>query len=304
MPTPFNFPPVLDASIITQFKACPRQMWFNHIRRVQRPVMSVHLVAGNAFAMAVERARRLWYEQDERDPLRIRTEALRTLWQNYPEGVPIETRHKAKSPVVLAEGLIRYLDHFDFVDDNIRPVVLPSGRAGIEFTFAVPLPIKNPQTGDPILYGGRLDMLAETVGTKTIWASDDKTTGLYGPNWSNDWNMRYQFLGYMWGCAEYGVPVAGMLVRGLHLTLSEMRVINDTKLFPRFKVERWHEQMLRDVQDIVRAWETNVWGYDFSSACTSYGGCQFVAACDHPDHEQAIINERYVPNEWTPLREK
>lgn len=296
--TPFDFPEAVDSSIMTTFKACPRQAWFAHVRRVRAIGESVHLVAGGAFAKAIERARKLWYVEGCRDEQKIEIEALRTLWSHYPSTTPIPDRYRAKSQLVLAEGLVKYLQHFAFRYDIMQPAML-GDRHGIEFTFSLPLPIKNPQTGDPIFYAGRLDAIMERANI--LLALDDKTAGGIGPSWSDNWRMRYQFLGYVWACRQLGLPVEGIVVRGLGLTLSKIEVVQDIKFFPKFKIERWHEQMLRDVQRLADSWKTNTWDYDFSQACTSYSGCPFVDPCDNADHEDGIASGHYTKNEWSPL---
>jgi hypothetical protein len=296
----FPFPAVLDSSMITAFKACPRQFWFAYVRRVVPAGLSVHLVAGHALAKALERARHLWYVEGCRDQAKVYAEAIRTLWLEYDPNTPVPDRNRAKGPLVLAEGLVRFLDHFNFAYDTVQPANI--GRHAIEFTFAQDTDVAHPETGDPIQYCGRMDMIADTG--EALFVEDDKTTGSYGPQWSDNWRMRYQFLGYCWAARENNIPVAGVIVRGLVLTLSKIEAVQDIKMYPEWKIARWHEQMQRDVQAIVRAWETDTWEYDLSQSCTSYGGCDYVDACDQPDHERGITDGLYQINTWTPLAQE
>lgn len=298
----YPFPSVLDASIITTWKACPRQAWFAHVRRMIPADIdrSVHLVAGGAFAKALEVARNLWYQEGVRDQDAIYIKAIRTLWENYPPDTIIPDRHRAKGPDVLAEGLVKFLDSFNFTYDSIEPARL-GNRRGVEFNFALPLPILNPETGDPILYCGRLDMLANMIGDlEALFGEDDKTCSSFF-NFSEKWRMRYQFMGYVWAGKESGLELSGMIIRGMQLSLTKLDTLQDIRQFAPWKIERWYAQMLRDVRGIIECWVKDEWDYNYSESCLSYNGCVYVNPCDSIDHEAALLQGGYVANEWSPL---
>src|SRR3990172_5087025 len=90
------------------------------------------------------------------------------------------------------------------------------GEFGIEFSFAAAIPeVKHPETGDPILFCGRFDQLAEY--NKMLFVEDEKTTTSLGEQWRNNWDLDSQFTGYVWGAKQFGLPVVGAIVRGIGL---------------------------------------------------------------------------------------
>src|SRR5574343_1048695 len=51
-----RFPEVLDSTMLSDFRACPRQFYYGYIRRL-RGKPSIHLHAGGAYAAGLEAAR-------------------------------------------------------------------------------------------------------------------------------------------------------------------------------------------------------------------------------------------------------
>ena len=94
------------------------------------------------------------------------------------------------------------------------PSNLEQERRGIEFNFALPIPVNNPSTGDPILISGRMDAICDFAGGVYIVDEDYLVPWSYlvppvGSPWSS--------LSDMLGDVERAVLVSmGPYSRGLH----------------------------------------------------------------------------------------
>ena len=166
MPTEIiPFPSAIDSTTLAAFRSCPQKAFRTYFQHFKPLGESVHLVAGKAFAEGIEYARRAFYEQ-KLSPEDSVAAGLSALIQSYGDfECPPES---AKSLERTAGALEFYFESYPLGVDAAIPLQFPDGRSGIEFSFAQPLPIPHPITGDPILYTGRADMIAELPCGPTI----------------------------------------------------------------------------------------------------------------------------------------
>ena len=160
MDRPF-FPVAIDSTTIAAFRSCPQRAYRQYMQHWKPATDSVHLIAGGAFASGVEAARRAYFE-DGIDPATAVADGLRALILHYGDfECPADS---AKSLERTAGALEFYFEQYPLGADGAVPITHSSGRRGIEFSFAQPLPINHPVTGEPIIYTGRADMVAEAFG--------------------------------------------------------------------------------------------------------------------------------------------
>ena len=173
---------------------------------------SVHLVAGGAYAAGLEVARKkYWGEHCKPDEALYygTLELIRHYGEfDAPEGSP-----KTVNNMILA--LHEYFNHYGWDRDVIQPYLDESGQPAVEFSFALPIGVTHPQTGEDILYVGRYDMFGLYGGA--MYVVDEKTTSQLGKRWRQQWNLRSQFTGYCWAAQQYGYPVVGAVIRGLSI---------------------------------------------------------------------------------------
>lgn len=179
------FPSVLDASLISTFRACPQKAFLEYVQHWKPKSPSIHLHAGKAYASALEATRRAFYLEGKSSSESAEI-GLGTLLREYGDFECPED--SAKSASRMAGALEFYLHSYPLESDAAVPVTLPDGGKGIEVGFAEPLPINHPETGDPLIYTGRLDMMVNYAGA--IYGLDDKTTSSLGASWSKQWEMR------------------------------------------------------------------------------------------------------------------
>lgn len=284
------FPPVIDSSMRGEFIGCPQSFFQRYILGRQKAGRSIHLHFGSAFAKGLETFRNSFYldgrAQDE--ALAAGIAAAIAAWGDF-ESLDTDTKNLER----LIGALEAYVAQYPPATDHVTPLRLANGTLGTEFSFALPLPIRHPETGEPLLYSGRFDMLAEMGGQPYI--EDDKTTSQLGALWGQQWRLRAQFTGYAWGAREFGYPIQGAIVRGISILKRGYGHAEVIEQRPQWQIERWHHQLLRDINRMIACWRDGEWDLALDSACASYGGCQFLDLCavHEPDKWLADYETRH-----------
>lgn len=322
------FPHVVDATMLAAFRSCPQKMFRSYVEHWKPKAESVHLVAGGAFAKGIEVARRAFFEgvyetpeiaefwnEDKRETERVVTwtisdglkgdrglaeaQGLMALIARYGDfDCPPDS---AKSLERTAGALEFYFDQYPLGADGMTPVSFEGGRHAIEFSFAEPTTVMHPVSGDPILYAGRADMIAEFAGGTYI--VDEKTTSSLGASWPKQWEMRGQFTGYIWAAERIGIHCAGAIIRGVSILKTKYDTMQVVTNRSEYEVDRWEEQTRRDILKMIRCWEEGYWDWAMDGACSEYGGCSMMRICksDDPETWLPMYFEQRV---WDPLARK
>lgn len=302
------FPHAVDSTILAAFRSCPQKMFRTYMEHWKPRSESVHLVAGGAFAKGVEVARRAFYEgkiddSDLRVPTGDRELAegygINALMQHYGDYLP--PADSPKSLERMCGALEFYFMHYPLGGDGTEPITLAGGARGIEFSFAEPLPITHPVTGDPILYTGRSDMIAEFAGGTYIF--DEKTTSQLGASWSRQWEMRSQFTGYCWAAGQSGIKVDGAIVRGVSILKTKYDTQQAITYRSQMEIDRWLTQVVRDIERMKQMWADGWWDYNLDHACGEYGGCSLAQVCKSPD-PYTWLNQYFEQRVWDPLAKR
>lgn len=291
-----RFPDLIDNTMREAFVVCPTKFWYSFIRGVAPRLPSVHLHAGAAFARGLEVARKAFWEQG--CPV---TEAVGrgvvALLDFYGDFEPaVETN---KTATRMAEALVSYFLQYPLDRDYLQPFKLANGRAAIEFTFAVEIPgVVHPVTGNPLLYGGRFDMLAVKNGV--LFVDDEKTTQQLGPTWTKQWDLDSQFTGYCWAARTYGYPVAGAIVRGISILKEKFGHAESIQYRPEWMITRWLSQLQDDALRMIESWKAQKWALALGQGCKNYGGCPYLLLCTSPEPDRWIENH-YTYRMWDPM---
>ena len=208
-----------------------------------------------------------------------------------------------------------YFNEYPPATDYFQPYIKDDGSPAVEFKVAIPMGVMHPDTGDPILYSGRVDFLAQNE-PNSCYVVDEKTTKAMGPSWPYQWDMRGQFYGYVYAMRHLGFPCAGALVRGIAIQQTQFKFAEKPIFYRDDQLELWwreaNKKAARAVEMYERAkeWEdfddedsrkAMHYQFDksFGDACSSYGGCQFTDLCLHPDPFQ--IYGGWEERVWDPL---
>jgi hypothetical protein len=289
------FPNTVDSTILSTFRSCMQKGYRQYIEHWKPIAQSVHLVAGGAFASGIEAARNSFYVLGH-DAADSEAAGLTALLRHYGDfECPSDS---AKSPERMCGALEFYFANYPLGADGANPITLAGGRRGIEFSFAEPLDIKHPVTGDPILYTGRSDMIAERAGG--IYIYDEKTTSSLGASWGRQWEMRSQFTGYGWAALKQGIKTNGAIVRGVSILKTKYDTLEVPTYRSDYELERWEAQTIRDIKRMILAWEEGYWDWNLDGACNDYGGCSFTKVCKSSDPE-SWLPVHFEQRVWDPL---
>jgi hypothetical protein len=280
---------------MASFKSCQQKSYLESFLNWKPRNQSVHLHAGAAYAHGLEKGRVAYYVDGHSpdDSIAIGLKALLEAYGDFecPADSP-------KSAERMAGALEYYFAAYPLGEDKAIPMTLPSGKRGIEFSFLEPIDIVHPVTGDPILYSGRMDMMVDYEGMKL--GEDDKTTSQLGASWPRQWDLRSQFTSYVWGAGRAGIKLDGFLVRGVSILKTKYDTLQAITYRPQWLIARWYDQLLRDVEVMIQAWESGHWGWNLDHACAEYGGCVFKSVCQMRSPE-ALLEQQFQRRRWDPV---
>lgn len=291
-----TFPEYIDSTILAAFRSCPRRAYLQYFQHWKPKTTSVHLHAGGAFAYGIEQARRAFFEQSMSadDAVAIGMEACTRFYGDYD--CPPES---AKSLDRTVGALEFYFDQYPLGNDGLYPAIIRD-RSGIEFSFAEPLPnTQHPVTGAPLLYTGRADMLG--IFADDLYVVDEKTATQLGATWAGQWELRSQFTGYIWAARTLGLHCSGAIIRGISILKTKYDTQQAMTYRGDWEVDRWLEQVARDVRRMVQCWKDNWWDYSLDTACTEYGGCVFRQVCKSPNPEEWLPTY-FEQRVWDPVK--
>jgi hypothetical protein len=289
------FPEVLDSSLMADARSCGQKVNLSSFQHWKSSYPSVHLHAGAAYAAGLEAARTAFYVHDasKEDAEAAGLKALMTAYGTF-ECPP----DSAKSCERMLGALEFYFDRYPLDADRATPALLPGGRRGIEFNFAEPIDLTHPETGNPLLYCGRMDAIMTL--DNMLLGEDDKTASQLGASWPRQWDLRSQFTGYAWGAAKAGIKLEGFLVRGVSILKTKYDTMEAITYRPQWQIDRWYSQLLRDVQRLIDQWQAGYFDYNLDHACSEYGGCQFRQVCLMSD-PTALLEQQFERRRWDPI---
>jgi hypothetical protein len=109
-----------------------------------------------------------------------------------------------------------------------------------------------------------------------------------------------QFTGYVWGAQRAGIKLDGFLIRGVSILKSRYDTLQAITYRPQWMIERWHEQLHKDLRRMIQMWEEGYWDYNLDHACAEYGGCPFRAACQQRDPSN-YLDVHFQRRKWDPV---
>jgi len=299
-----EFPHVLSSSIREAFSLCPRKFSLEQIHGYIPKEESEHLKFGSAYASGLEAFRRSYYGGSYPDhtlPDRLSeslADGIIAAIKEYgdyepPEGV-------AKNYERLIGALIEYTLAYPPETDSCKPSMF-QGSPRVEFSFTIEIPnVVHPVTGEPLLFTGRCDMLADY--NKGLFIFDDKTTGALGPSWANQWRLRSQFTAYTIGAQEHGFPVVGAIIRGIAILKTKYNMAEVIVHRPPHIVEAWKVRLKHDADRMIDMWNSGYWpqyGME-NGGCAIYGGCPYQVLCESIN-PNAYLDVYFQHARWDPV---
>lgn len=320
-------PEVIDSTQMVAFRSCGEKFNLEFVRGRRPPGLSIDLHAGACYASGLEAVRRGVWEMGldlEAALARAHLIFLRE-WGDFE--IP-EWKKTGKTLENMWEALVQYFRKWPPRTDYIQPYFI-GGKGTFEYTFAIPLePVLDPATfseheasygeahmmevppapffpahpsGSPFIFGGRFDMLGEYEGRPCV--VDEKSSGkTAGSNWADQWDLRNQFLGYVWACQQAGYDLDTVVVRGISvLKTKEPSFSEAIKVYSKHMLAKWHEQFRRDMWRIRRSWDEGYFDYNFGDTCTAYGNCIFMQTCQSTEQTKESWLQEFAVRRWNPI---
>jgi hypothetical protein len=300
----------IDSTMRSCFVSCPQKFYREFIEGYRPPGVSIDLHAGACFALALEVVYREIWEHNATlpDALASAHAAFCIAWGDV---VVPEWKRTAKTMDRVWEAVEDYFRTYSPRTDHVQPYFSAEGKPTVEYTFAIPLEpagyvlggtpkdiFPTHPSGSPFVWTGRFDMLAMYNGRPM--PKDDKTTGgSISQNWVESWDLRGQFLGYVWACQQCGLDTDSVCVRGIAIQKTQIVHAEAIKTYSRDLIAKWHEQLRRDLWRLRRSWDEGYWDYNLGDACTQYGHCSFMNVCASANPESWLAN--YEVRHWNPL---
>ncbi len=294
-----ELPIYVDSTMITCFRQCPQKFWLEFVRGFRPAGRSIDLHAGACFAGALENVSKFVHlsNMSLEDALMHAHAKYLIQWGDFE--IPSHKK-TAKTMDRVWEAVEDYFHKYPPRTDHVQPYFL-DGKPTFEFTFAIPLDFpgwpRHP-SGDPFIYCGRFDLLGAYSDRPVV--RDEKTTGTsIGANWSEKWDLRSQFIGYVWACQQSGLDLDTVIVRGVGILKTMFHQVEAMKIYGKHIVDRWLEQVRRDLERMLKCYEEDYWDYNLGDACTSFGNCIFLPMCSSPNPER--WTNQYEVRHWNPL---
>ena len=279
------FPLIISNTDMSLWSQCQLRWFRERCQSLRKPgLKNINLDAGAAFAKGMEVTREAFY-QDKLTPAESIDQGYhKVLEVMYESG---NVNDDLKSPERMALALVEYFKYFPLESDDVVPAELEDGTSAIEHKMTAELPILHPELGVPIIFKGKLDMLATNMGRTYI--VDEKTTKAITSNTGELLATSGQFIGYAWLCRQLGISVAGAKIRKVAIQKTAIKFQEFEVPITDFMIDRWEKATIRKVTDMVgnyKAFMTlphNLEEYfvaDYSNGCTAYfQPCPYTAGC-------------------------
>lgn len=300
-----EFPSVWDNTTVSLARTCLYKLWLHQFHHWKGKGVNINHHSGACFAKALEVMRNAYFGEgiNPTDAHAMGAGALIKAWGQV-EAPP----NSPKSIDRVLSALDFYVENYPLEKDSARPFKLPGGKLSVEINFVEPLPVAHPETGEPLLYTGRLDQAVEFAGG--VYVEDDKTTTSLGASWANQWQLRGQFTGYCWGLERVaGIKATGILVRGVSILKTKHETQQVVTYRSAKSVQEWLDSTCAVIEHVKYEWEKLKEGFlpgghafrkDLDKACADFGGCGFLQTCQ-ADNPEPWLNQYFERRKWDPL---
>lgn len=297
-----NFPICVTNSMASDYLRCPYLWWQKYILRIGPQEQSIHLAAGGAIAAGLADARKAFYQDGvEREQAEfLGFKRIMREWSYHDFGEDGPRPNKSLGQAVNA--YYDYHDKFPMDTTDIKPVLYGPTPA-IEFSFSIPTPILHPQSGEPILFEGTLDMIAGMEDTDKAVLVDEKTCQFVSDSWLKAFALRSQFIGYTYAAQHFKWPIHGVLVRGIVMKRAGgIEFVSPFYQYDKHMITEWWLTFSSVIQDMVDTYKQLRYPRKaLGDACSAFAGCAFQDRCLSPTPERVpgfeVKKRLYFENE-------
>lgn len=296
-----------DSTSLSTFVTCPRKYLYSILQGWTAELRSVHLEFGGHYAKALERFHKLradgkTYDDAVRQVVHL---LLIETWEYETEpsgeggtGQPVDWMHNTKTRDTLVRSVVWYLDQFK--NDPMQTVILPDGRAAVEYSFTIEL---SPE----YVYCGHIDRLVTYGEDKDVYVQDQKTSGTtITPRYFEAYTPDIQMTGYtLAGCIIFNIPVKGVIIDAAQIAVGFTRFERGMVSRSSAQLEEFREEVLHYIDEAKRCHESNYYPMRRTS-CSNYGGCEFRRVCSAaPALREKLLEANFKKRKrWDPLEKR
>lgn len=300
------FPLILSNTDLSLWSMCPLRWYRERCQSYRKAGFNIDLSAGGSFAKGLEVVRKKYY--NEKLPAE---QAIEEGYHTVIESLHAEmdkagaSSETLKSPERMGLALKEYFRRFPLDMEETLPSELEDGSYSIEHKLTAELPILHPELGVPLIFKGKLDMLAKAMGRYYI--VDEKTTKTITANTAELQQTAGQFIGYGWLCRTKGIVVNGTKIRKVAIQVREIKVEEFEVAMTDYQIDLWYESMLVKVQDMVNKYIETMkdkdsfkkhFNPDFQHGCTSFfRPCPFQDGCTSK-YGESFIETNFSQLAW------
>lgn len=302
------FPALVDNSMRKDLVKCQKSAYYKHelgFRSNKQTRVDLH--AGGSFAKGMEEMRRVFYVERKREDeaLFAGIKKLYEFYGNFP--TPTDSN---KSADRMAGAMTYYVQQRPLGEEDLEPINLGGGKVGLEIGFSFATNVGHPDTGEAILYGGRMDMLGLSKKDGKVWIVDEKTGKSLGDKWANQWQMDSSLTGYYMGARKLlddhglkNLQIGGAYINGIAIKKYDYEHVRVAAYRSDWEIDRWWQQMNRDLARWVEAHRLNDYDYALDHACAYYNNpCEFEVLCKSRNPER-VMDGNFRVERWNPLAE-
>lgn len=211
-------------------------------------------------------------------------------------GTPWQSGHNTKTRENLIRTIIWYIDNFE--EDPAKTIILSSGEAAVEHSFALPV-------DNGLIFSGHLDRMVEYAAHPYV--QDQKTTGStitqrYFEGFSPDTQMSM----YTWaGKLIFSSPVHGVMIDAAQIAVGFTRFERGFAFRTASQLEEWYETSMYHIEKARAATREQHFPMN-RSACGNYGGCEFRQICSRsPEVRDNFLKGSFeIQPRWDPLEKR
>lgn len=303
--TESRFPEAIDNSMRKELVKCEMAAHYRYEMGLEAiETTRVDLVAGKAFAAGMEVMRKEYYS-GRLNAKNATERGVAAVSAAYGAFVP--DKNTTKTVQRMAGAVTVYAQDYPLDTDTLKPITL-DGEYAIEVQFQTEIPVLHPTTAQPLKYVGRFDLLAQDQVDGKVWVVDDKTTSQMGDKWANQWFLDSQVTGYCFGARtlldKHGMSsleIGGAIINGIAIRKYDYECQRLNVYREQWEIDRWYQQMLRDVKRWKDAYTAQIHNQALDHACAFYNNpCQFAPLCKSRNPER-LIDGSYVVRRWNPI---
>jgi hypothetical protein len=297
------FPLVLSNTDLSSWSSCQLKWYRERCQSWRKPSFNNDLAAGGSFAKGLETVRKAYYN-DKLSAVEAIDLGYYTVIESLHEEMAKSnaSTETLKSPERMGLALKEYFRYFPLDNEEVIPAQLEDGTYAIEHKFTVELPILHPELGVPLIFKGKLDMLAQSMGR--IYIEDEKTTKAIKSNEADLLATAGQFIGYAWLAREKGIITVGAKVRKIAIQIKEIKCEEIEIPITDYMINLWYESMLSKVTEMVEKYKSTMEGNNFKSHFVpdfQHGCTSFFRPCSFQDGCKSKYGENFISSNYQQL---